>query len=239
VDERSAAGVQEPQPAEPGTAVDATKEPALEPTEAGAPVADPSTEAPVSDPTASAAQPQPAEAAPQDPEQEGGEEAAEPDLPVDPAPVVVVETNGAEPVEPPPPPPGVITIVERYYDRMDARDWSAARECFWDDATITRLRAPGEGQPTRVLVLPAQEVLRRFEAGEEGPEESVRGGLDGPPVVNASGTVAQAWCRYVGRFLREEGDESRWTRYDSLVLVQHDKVWRIAALVQGLSQERR
>jgi hypothetical protein len=187
------------------------------------------------------------------------EPVAEPDLPdEEPSPVVLGEANGTtaepaqppEPVEPaeptaqpppapPPPPQDVVDLIDRYYLAMDARDWKAAGDCFWSGATITRLRAPSEGQPTQVLVLPSSEVFRRFEAGEEGPLEGVRGGLDDDPVVQFSGNVAQAWCRYAGRYQREEGDEMRWTRYDSLALVQHDKVWKIAALVQGLSQDRR
>jgi len=166
------------------------------------------------------------------------EVAAQPAAPDEAAPPGDVSSSEGLSSDLPPTPPEILEQVRIYYAALSARDWKAAAECFWTAGTITRVASPDEGLPPEVIVLPAGQYFERLSIGQEGPPEGLKGSLDGrqPPILSA-GNVAQVWCRYVARL---EGPEEvmRWQRYDAVTLVLHQKVWKIASVIQGLPLER-
>jgi len=83
------------------------------------------------------------------------------------------------------------------------------------------------------MIRPAREVFDEFISGKR-VLESVAGKLVGKPQVLRTGDVSHAWCRYEARY-GTPTDAMSWRRIDSVTLVLHEDVWKIACLVQSRS----
>ena len=123
--------------------------------------------------------------------------------------------------------PAVRTVVERYYERLSARDWAALPASFWPEATLSTVwQPPGESGP-RVVVT----AIESFTAmAPEGPGS--RSIFEERPLevrLRVGDGIATAWVRYAARF-GDPGNVTCWTGIDAITLLRHDGEWRIASI---------
>jgi hypothetical protein len=153
-----------------------------------------------------------------------------PDLPTEPT---TAEADNANPPALATAPKEVLELLDRYYLAFSTGQWEVARQCFWDGATFTSVRPPAPGEPVQVMIRPAREVFDEFVSGKR-MLEAVDGHLAGKPQVLRTGDVSHAWCRYEAKY-GTPTDAMSWRRIDSVTLVMHEDVWKIAHLVQSRS----
>lgn len=153
-----------------------------------------------------------------------------PDLPTEPT---TAAGDNATPPALATAPKEVLELLDRYYLAFSTGQWEVARQCFWDGATFTSVRSPGSNEPVKVLIKPAREVFDEFVSGNR-TLEAVDGHLAGKPQVLRTGDVSHAWCRYEAKY-GTPTDAMSWRRIDSVTLVMHEDVWKIAHLVQSRS----
>lgn len=141
-------------------------------------------------------------------------------------------------------PPEVLELLRRYYTAFSAKDWATAADCFWEGASFGSVRSrsndegtgPSDEPQVVTLVLPAKQVFDEFIAGTR-VLEPVEGKLAGTTQILRTGDVAHAWCRYEANY-GPEGEKMIWHRYDSVQVVLHENVWKIASLVQSRSVDK-
>jgi hypothetical protein len=155
---------------------------------------------------------------------------APPDLPTEPTPAA--GDNGGPPALATAP-KEALELLDRYSAAFSAGQWEVAAQCFWEGATFTSVRSPGTGEPAQVLIRPAREVFDEF-ISRKRVLESVEGKLVGKPLSLRTGDVSHAWCRYEAKY-GTPTDAMSWRRIDSVTLVLHEDVWKIASLVQSRS----
>lgn len=128
----------------------------------------------------------------------------------------------------------IAILVRNFYRAYNEGDFSAAKACFWPNATITEVRELEPGDPPRVVVLGAPTFFQELELLSSGAGSSRMGRLAKEPKWRFASNVAQAWCEFVGEF--KSGEEVMvWVRYDAFTFVHHEDKWLVAALVQSLS----
>jgi hypothetical protein len=135
-------------------------------------------------------------------------------------------------------PKEVHDLLQQYYAAFSKRDWQGAAACFWEGAIISTIGLRGNensAEPVKVIIHPARNFFEAL-ANNESTLEPVVGQFAGAPLVQRSGDVVQAWCRYESQY-GPENEKMSWRRYDSVVLIKHQEVWKISSLVQSHSVE--
>lgn len=121
----------------------------------------------------------------------------------------------------------VDSLVAQYYREMSARNWSAYRDHFWPQATLTTVwQPPGEAEP-KVVVTTIESFLANTAQGPDSKPIFEERLLSNETRVVAD--LAHVWARYEARF----GDSSSvmtWRGIDAFTWMKHDGRWRIVSV---------
>ena len=120
-------------------------------------------------------------------------------------------------------------FLNRYYETMSSRNWSAYRDFFWGNATLTTVWQTPESEKPAVMVTTIGDFIRQTPQGPDSQpifEEL----MTGKPEIKRSGNLATAWSTYKAKFGTED-DLMRWTGTDVFTLMRHEGQWKIVSLV--------
>jgi hypothetical protein len=121
----------------------------------------------------------------------------------------------------------VDSVVAQYYRDMSDRNWTAYRDHFWPQATLTTVwQPPGEVEP-RVVVTTIESFLASTAQGPDSKPIFEERLLSNETRVLAN--LAHVWARYEARF----GDSSSvmtWRGIDAFTWMKYDGRWRIVSV---------
>jgi len=121
----------------------------------------------------------------------------------------------------------VLLEVERYYDDLSARNWSAFADHFWPRATLTAIWQPPAERSLQVYTSSVAEFVARAPEGPDSKE--IFDERMTSAEIRLVGTMAQVWARYDARF-GDPGNVSEWSGIDAITLMKHRGRWRIASM---------